>query len=153
MKVPVSAFGKDHWSLLAYLETCVVDPADSRLTQDRGGVAQLPAMIGQVNKERLRCNPRRHPLHAVLGDVRCAGWKPDYGTRLAGFSTDPEKRIPSHDDWDCMDDLERAGFIEVVSEANGLFKITDVGISATAQLRAHKCRGGQFSNYVHAAAA
>jgi hypothetical protein len=154
--VPASDFGKDHWSLLAYLETCLVDPQDNRLGTARGGITRLPPKHGEFNKERLRCNEERHPLHAVNASV--GHWQPAYGTRLAGYwradeSRDPARQLSVHDDWDCLNDLEAAGYIKVMSEANGIFQITDAGIAMAARLRDHKCRGGNFADFIARAAA
>lgn len=63
-----SLFGKDHWSLLAYVETCCVDGQDG---------------IGTLDRRRLRCNENNHPL--LKGAYSPTGWQPSYSTRLAGF--------------------------------------------------------------------
>lgn len=134
--VPITAFGKDHWSLLGYIGTCC---------ENRDGG------IGELNKERIRCNPESHPMHAVrrMGERT---WKPSYGTRLAGFwkeggETDPALQLPDHDDWDCLDDLEAAGIIEVLSEANAFVRITEAGLQVYGALCEHKAAGGNFSEF------
>ena len=148
--VPIQEWGRDHWSLLAYIETLCVESIN-------GGV-------GEIDKRRIRCNPKRHPLHAVMlyGDPRT--WKPDYGTRLSGFwktgeehrgglgegngkTTDPKRQIKSHDDWDCQNDMEAAGLVTVISEANGFVALTDKGREMAARLRAHKSKGGFFATF------
>ena len=132
--VRLSQFGKDHWSLLAYVETCAVES-------------------NSLDKRRLRCNPARHPIHAVnLNYGEVARWKPEYGTRLKGFwaadgRINPDLRLPSHDDWDCLDDLEAAGLIDVVSEANALVRMTDAGMGIAALVRKHKASGGTFATF------
>jgi hypothetical protein len=133
----MATWGKDHWSLLAYVECCCVD--------GRSGV-------GTLDKRRLRTNEHRHPLHAVNSPA--TRWKPNYGTRLKGFfeACDPALQIPMHDDWDCLNDLEAAGLIEVFSEANALVELTAHGISVSGQLRAHKAIGGVFATFAKAAA-
>jgi hypothetical protein len=138
----VDLFGKDHWSMLAYVETCCVDG-------DNGH--------GRLHLSRVRCNPRRHPLmaSAAVGDVR---WKLSYSTRLRGFfefdgRSDPEKAIAAglmladHDDWDCLEDLQSAGYVEIVSMANGAVRMTGPGLVVAAQLRAHKCSGQQYATF------
>lgn len=131
-------FGKDHWSLLGYLETLCVDSINQG--------------VGSIDKRRVRCNPKRHPLHAVNANFGVGGWKPEYGTRLSGFwtdgdKTDPKRQIKSHDDYDCLNDLEAAGFVEVISEANGYVRMTKLGQTVAGDLRRHKAAGGYFSNY------
>ncbi len=102
-----------------------------------------------TNKQ-LRCNPERHPMHAV-SRFSDRSWEPSYGTRLAGFwkdgSTDPSLQIPYHDDWDVLDDLEAAGFIEVLSETNAFVVLTNPGLEVYGRLSAHKASGGQFADF------
>lgn len=137
-KVNVTDFGKDHWSLLAYIETLCVDSG-------KGG-------IGEIDKLRVRCNPKRHPLHAVSSGLGPRTWKPEYGTRLTGFwkddkTTDPKRQLKSHDDWDCLYDLEMAGLLAIISEVNGFVRLTRRGIRMTAEVRAHKAQGGVFATF------
>jgi hypothetical protein len=133
--VPLMLFGKDHWSLLAYVETCAVE--------------QEP-----LDKRRLRCNEHTHHLHAVNFNVGSSmAWKPEYGTRLTGFFTakdshKPQLQIPNHDDWDCLNDLEAAGFIDVISEATAAVCMTDDGNRVVAALRKYKTSGGQFDTFI-----
>lgn len=136
---PVEKFGKDHWSTFAYVETCCVDGKEG---------------VGQLERQRMRCNPERHPLlHTSPG-----GWRDAYSTRLAGFfdfadRNDPEKAIEAglmlrgHDDWDCLDDLEAAGLIEVQSLANGFVTMTEKGMEVAGELRTHKAAGGHFAGF------
>ena len=137
----VEKFGKDHWSMLAYVEHCCVNGRDG---------------FGEIDRRRVRCNPNtNHMLAGIYSDVQ---WKLNYSTRLAGFfdfeeRSDPEKAIAAglqlrdHDDWDCLNDLEAAGYIEVLSLVNGFVKMTDKGCGVAAKLRAYKVRGGQFAGF------
>jgi hypothetical protein len=138
--IPVSRWGKDHWSLLAYVESLVVDAPDK---------------VGTVNRQRVRCNPGRHPL---LQGTRDGIWQPNYGTRLAGFFEYAQRTdltaaetagffLPEHDDWDCLDDLDVANLVETLSLINGKVLLTPVGSVIAAQLRLHKQQGGQFANF------
>lgn len=136
--VPVEKFGKDHWSLLGYIETCCVDGRD-------GG--------GEVDHDRMRTNTNRNP---PLGLRPRPGsrWKDEYSTRLKSFpwgsKDEKEKarhRVSEHDDWDCLEDLEQAGLARLTSYVNGLVQITDAGLAMAAELRAHKARGGGFANF------
>lgn len=139
---PVEKFGKDHWSMLAYVEACCVDGAKGR---------------GQLHFSRVRCNPDRHPLLASSASVG-GRWQLRYSTRLRGFFEfeergDPEKAIAAglmlrdHDDWDCLDDLEAAGYVEIQSLANGLVKMTHLGMDVAGKLRAHKAAGHHFASF------
>ena len=135
---PVDQFGRDHWSLLAYLDVCC---------------SKGMAGIGQIDRAKLRAHPDRHPLLAHLAD-----WNDNWGTRLFGLGKDIGVEDPAvshasglklaqHDDWDCIDDLEEAGYIETFTRANFAVQLTKEGLQAARDLRAHKSAGGQFSNF------
>ena len=139
---PVEKFGKDHWSLMAYVEHCCVNGRDG---------------IGEIDRRRVRCNPNtNHMLAGVYSND--TQWRLNHSTRLFGFfdfdgRSEPEKAIAAglqlrdHDDWDCLDDLEAAGYVEVLSLVNGFVKMTEKGCNVAAKLRAHKAYGGQFAGF------
>lgn len=137
--IPLSRWGKDHWSALAYVEALCVESPDA---------------TGQMDLSRLRCNAATHPTQSVNRTT----WRPNYGTRLRGYfdfadradpalAEDAGLQLTSHDDWDCLDDLEDAGLIEVMSLATGAVKITDNGQELASELRGHKADGGMFANF------
>lgn len=131
--VPVSEWGKDHWSTLAYIETVCVD------SNDGNG-------IGTIAFDRMRVDRDRHPM--LIGPrqaISFSGVKENekkYPTRLRD-----ERELHDHDDWDCLDDMERAGLVEILSQANGRVRMTDAGLAMAAKLRAHKARGGNYTNF------
>ena len=129
--VPVPRFGKDHWSLLAYVETRCVDSIGN---------------TGTLDPLRMRCNPKRHPMMAVsrFGERK---WEPTYGTRLRMTRTGRVPQLRTHDDWDCLEDLDAAGLVEVVSLVNGFVRMTSSGLKIAATLRAHKAEGGVFATF------
>jgi len=135
MKVTLlTSWGKDHWSLLAYIETICVDGQDG---------------IGMIDHRRVRCNTNTHPLLYQASMVPPeAGNAYEYPTRLRGYGDDKSKCIPEHDDWDCFDDLEKNGLVELVGTLmNPLVKMTKIGIAYASELRGHKASGGTFSNF------
>ena len=102
-----ASFSKDHWSLMAYIECRCVD--------DEKG-------IGLLDRSRMRTNANKHPLLAA----NSGSWRKEWSTRLKGFfdfddRQDAEKAISAgfmldgHDDWDCLDDLEAAGYVETLN--------------------------------------
>lgn len=137
--VQVADFGRDHWTTLAYVETLCVDSAKKG--------------VGEVDKRRMRVNRGRHPMHAVNHNLGSVGeWKSEFGTRLLGYldakgKPVAERQIKSHDDWDCLNDLEAAGFVEVISEANGFVRMTEKGLGVGAALRAYKAHRGMYSGF------
>lgn len=130
--VPVPRFGKDHWSLLAYVETRCVDSATN---------------TGQLDPKRMRCNPKRHPMMAVSTGFSPRNWQPSYGTRLHATRTGRVPQLKTHDDWDCLDDLEAAGLVEVLSLVNGIVRMTPDGLTVAHALRTHKVDGGVFATF------
>lgn len=126
--IPMAEFGKDHWSVLAYVETRCVDHS------------------GVVDLIRMRCNSRRHPgLNArrseVLDQNDDGTYK--YPSILAGGKTEPE-----HDDWDCFYDLEAAGLIEDIgSGINPVARMRDAGRKMVALIRTWKASGGSFATF------
>lgn len=133
MSVVMSDFGKDHWSMFAYAECCAVDGK-------------------QLEHCRMRINPDHHvSVGRVMLDSPT--WEPPYGTRLKGFwkddkTTDSTKQLPEHDDWDCVDDLEAAGLLDVGTYINPNVKLTDLGHKIASELRKHKASGGRFATFV-----
>lgn len=122
--IPPDRFGRDHWSLLAYVETCCVD-----------------APAGSIGKGRL--DPRRLRVRNRIWPA----WKAEWDTRLRGTENGPTIPLPDHDDMDCLLDLEAAGLVDIVSNANLFVRLTDAGIAMAAKLREHKARGGQVAEF------
>lgn len=114
-------FGKDHWSTFAYIETRIVD---------HGGVP---------DRRHMRCHGDRHPLLA-LPEQDGRG----HPTRLRDGT-----ELTHHDDWDCLDDLEREGLLRniVPSLLHMRYELTDEGREVAARLRAHKAAGGGFATF------
>lgn len=138
--VPMSDWGKDHFSLLGYVETLCVDSINKG--------------VGTINYTRMRVNEKTHPPLAQNFAMNRTKWNSEYGTRLRGFwkadgtTTDPERQIKKHDDVDCLDDLEAEGLVEIISLVNGFVTLTDKGRKISGLLREHKSKGGYFSNFV-----
>lgn len=126
--IPISKFGKDHWSLLAYVECRCVD---------NQGVLKL---------EHLRANPKTHPQY-VHCDSHMLGGDPKgfpYPTRLRN-----DKTAKGHDDWDCLDDLEHADLIKSHGTGlNPIFALTVKGWGLVGAIRQYKSEGGTFSTFV-----
>ena len=121
--ISVDQFGKDHWSTFAYIETRCVD------------------YRGRLDKRHMRCDRDRHPGHDV-NSVTIGNTK--YPTILR----DGMLRS-NHDDWDCADDLEAAGLLNVNGTGqNPIFKLTEKGQAVISELRKHMSRGGSSGSFV-----
>lgn len=122
----MAEWGRDHWSMLAYVETCCVD------------------WKGVIDPVRVRCNPRRHPGLARPQHKQTAG-PYDHPTRIRDAKAEPE-----HDDWDCFYDFEAEGLIEDVGTGiHPVAKLTPLGLRITAELRAHKASGKMYAQFSH----
>lgn len=67
----------------------------------------------------------------------------EYPTRLNDGSA-----VGNHDDWDCLEDLEAAGFVENLGTgANPVCRLTDEGMRVAGALRAYRQRGGQCKDF------
>jgi hypothetical protein len=58
------------------------------------------------------------------------------------------KQILGHDDWHCVEDLQRANLLHI--KGTGLhpfFAMTPLGLQVAAALRAFKAQGGTFSTF------
>jgi len=131
--IAMERWGKDHWSLLAYVETRAVDHQ------------------GILNGDHMRTNLRLH--REMQGDVqyRRGMGSSEHSTRLKS------EYIDNHDDWSCLEDLIAAGLITAETAQiyfNRMFantiariKLTEKGQVMAEQLRRHKTNGDNFSNF------
>ena len=129
-QIEMSQFGKDHWSLFAYIETRTIDY--------KGSLDKSHLRI----KNEIVANSSPYPFNRY--------WKPEYGTRLKGYFDKKDKKLqlPNHDDLDCFDDLENAGLIKNMGTGfNPAAELTKKGILIASKLREHKANGGYFSNF------
>jgi hypothetical protein len=125
--ISMERWGHDHWSVLGYLETRIVDNH------------------GVIRNQQMRCNTRLHRAfaHSVDGAV--------HPTRLR------EGVVETHDDWSCLEDMVAAGLVvaEFRQQNNYFFgssearvRFTSLGQDIALQLRAHKQNAGDWSDFV-----
>lgn len=124
---PIEKWGKDHWSLLAYINT---------LTK------------GRMDNNRVRTNPKAHPL--MVGGMVARIIDKDFKSKPYAYPTRLKdgETIPEHDDWDCLDDLDAHGFVNIISLANCVALVTPKGAKAAQALQAHGLLGGKYSTFV-----
>ncbi|MCA3266954.1 MAG: hypothetical protein ING19_12900 [Azospirillum sp.] len=140
--VPPEAWGKDHFSTLAYAETVMVEFGFFEVGNDC----------------RMRQNRRHTRVLAGSKPKRAAGPKinvamdPKYGSILKDGTY-----IPSHDDWNCIQDLAAGGILkakgkkadqgpEIVEPKTKLI-LTDLGARLVNDIRRHKRENGSFGHY------
>lgn len=126
--ISIHLFGKDHWSTFAYAEHCAVE--------------RKP-----LDKEKMRCDADRHPLQANSGN-RLSFSTTKYPSIIKPAGLDEGKTlVADHDDWDCIEDLEAAGLLELHTLTNPFVKLTDLGWKVSTELRAHKAQGKNFHGF------
>ena len=134
MENNIKDFGKDHWSLFAYVEIRCID------------------YKGVLDKNHLRIKEEVDTAGRISA-YSFPKWKPEWGTRLSGYwkkdgATDESKKLLDHDDLDCLEDLETANLIESIG--TGLFpayKLTKYGRKVNSKLRNHKADGKNFADF------
>jgi len=116
----INEFGRDHWSTLLYVEARCTDNS------------------GVPDRRNMRCIDSRHPQYSHGHDSSA------YPTRLAG-----DKLLPNHDDWDCVDDLERVGLVVIGGTGtNPVWEMTAEGQRIVGLLRTHKQSGQGLGAFI-----
>ena len=145
--VDMSRWSSDHWMLLRYL-------ADRAGKAPKGG----PATIEYA---RLRINRQNHLVQFLaisewgLGEKQ---WSRPDSTRLdahdeAMLTGDPDKieeamsQVPYHDDFDCIEEMEDEGLLEIISTARGEFTLTSSGARIATLIEAHITDHGSIHGF------
>lgn len=123
-QISVDNWGKDHWSLLIFFETQVVDNKK------------------QIDVQRIRINEKKRGF--TNGNIS-SSWKDSYGTIQKDGSIAAE-----HDDIDVMNELEAEGLcVNNFTEMNPIIELTEKGFAVVADIRKHKARGGNVKTFLY----
>lgn len=137
--IPMSEWGHDHWSTLAYVETCVVDNRgflDSRRMRGEGDRYPTRLRRTDLGLERLEVG---HSDWDCLADFMAAGLAvPAEGTTAKGriLWSELEARV------------QKSGTAAARYET-ARFVLTPKGLKVAAALRAHKAGGGNFAEFAY----
>jgi len=125
--VPVSLWGRDHWSMLLYFRSVEVD---------HGGF-------------EVKFNPRmrqnRRNFRVLPGEkLNGLAMQPENGSRL-----NDRTFIIGHDDWCCLQDFANAKVLtcDPYFEPCDKLHLSKVGELLVLALESHKARGGSFANF------
>ncbi len=148
--IPISLWGKDHWSTLAYVETVMVEH------QGRFQVGWDPRLRQRSDRFSTFWRDLPQPLRSrsdsseASGPIRGVAMTENHGTRL-----NDGRMLARHDDWDCIEDMVAAGLL--IDEATGeservepgrTFTLSTFGRNMCSALRAHKASpGGRFATF------
>lgn len=142
--IPMDNWSDDHWRLLVLM-------ADVHLATAEGGI---PVM----DYDRMRINPSSHIVHCATCDADQANraWNAYGGTmtRRPSSDVDTERRpgevdwrISYHDDFDCVEELEAEGMLDILSTAKGEYKMTVRGLDMADRLRSHVATGRPIRDF------
>ncbi len=142
--IPPRMWGKDHWSTFAFVDSWC---------GNAGGTFEI-----WKKRHHMRTNPELHPELGSLhfgapgvafdnsgrdGFTRASPTLEEYPTRLRGGLTKK-----NHDDWSCLQDLERRGLVEIAGTGvHPEVTMTDRGLGVAAMLNAHKRDGGSLEDF------
>ena len=135
--IPMSDWGKDHWTTLAYVETCVVDQhgyLDSR--RMRSADERYPTRLAGFSRDPQRAVANHSDWDCVQDFIVAGLVMPAEGTTAKG-------RLP-------FKEFEaRAAKLATAAARyqQTRFALTEQGIVVCAALRAHKARGGNFAEF------
>jgi hypothetical protein len=98
---------------------------------------------GNLDKNHMRIDIDRHP-HLIGQFQRNIIDDKKYPTQLKNGILD------DHDDWDCVEDLIAAEFVEMSTTEitpETKFKLTDLGWEIVGQLRRHRAEGNSYQMF------
>ncbi len=135
--VPHNLFSGDHWSMLAYVETVMVETGGFQIGLDHR------TRMSRRNFRVLAEGCPRPKRPRTLKPSRAVILEPRNGTILSNNTF-----VPSHDDWDCLADLAHYGlFTQTTWEPGDILHFSPLGVKVAADLREWKQNGGSFSGF------
>lgn len=145
--IPIEKFGRDHWSMLGYMETVMVECAGFQIGYD----PRVRSNRTHWRVMREQCPKPLRPMKAP--DLGYQPMKPEHATRLIDGTTAEN----FHDDWCCVQDMAKTGLLMLKGETQAcsvedieprvFVVLTPLGEQIAAQLRQHKMKGGVFATF------
>lgn len=123
--IPITKWGKDHWSAFLYAETRAID------------------YKGVLDNRHMRCDPNIHP---DLVSRLIAPNLTRYPTRLANNELQED-----HDDWSCLEDMVAEGLLTMEYLTGNRVKVALLprGAKVALKLRQHKANEQSYSTFVY----
>lgn len=137
--VPMSMWNKDHWSVLAYIETVMVECGGFQVGLD----GRMRTNEDHYDILYDFCRRPKRPTYVSSNSAIIM--KIEHGTRINGGTI-----IEDHDDWMCLMDIAAEGLLDLSPSdiVPGVFvHLSAFGEEAVAALRQHKARGGSFGSF------
>lgn len=137
--VPMDMWSKDHWTTLAYIETVMVDHAGFQVGRDA-------RMRSNRRNFRVMSEDCPFPKRTDNSVAKLAiSMKPEHATILKDGS-----KVPSHDDWCCIQDMAALGFFKCNVEdiePGVILSFSPLGEAIVDELRKHKREGGTYATF------
>lgn len=137
--IPISMWAKDHWTTLAYIETVMVDNAGFQVGRD----ARMRSNRRNFRVMSEDCPfPKRTDSNAAKLAI---SMRPEHATILKDGT-----KVPSHDDWCCIQDMAALGFFKCNAdniEPGVILNFSPLGEAIADELRKHKRDGGTYATF------
>lgn len=137
--IPISHWGRDHWTTLAYIETVMVDMGGFQVGSDA-------RMKSNRRNYRVMARDCPKPLRATNQAASLAlVMEPHHATKL-----NDGQQVPNHDDWACVQDMGAEGlFAEGIDniEPGVVLKFSEKGNRVANALREFRRGGGKMADF------
>ena len=140
--IPMSEWGHDHWSTLAYIETCATERQALDDLRMRADGAAYPTRLRGFAADHTRVEVGHSDWDCVLDMIAAGLLRPEAGTN-------PRRRHPLHADPGSRMAMRVA---PARNRKVDHYQLTPVGRVLANALREHKAAGGNFANFVPPAA-
>lgn len=142
--IPMTAWSKDHWSTLAYVESVMTECAGFQMGLD-------PRMKSNRRNFRVMSQHCPRPKRPGSASGRAASSMAMPMDAAHATVVKGGQMVPNHDDWSCLQDMADEGLFTVGQdrlEPREMLHFSAKGIAIAAALRAHKANGGKFADFV-----
>ena len=136
--IPITMWGKDHWSTLAYIDSVIAEHSFYPITIDSHMRTKRETYDYFLMNKAKKFGFITQPYYNFLSSDA-------YGTKLNDGTT-----VMAHDDYSCIVDFAKEGLLNIDENSiitNKKIKFSDKGLTVMNCLHKHKVNGGTYSNF------
>jgi hypothetical protein len=136
--IPMSHWGKDHWSTLGYVEVIMVECGGFQVGTD-------PRMKSSRRNFRVMAQGCPHPKRPTLGSAFAYAMELTQSTKLNDGQV-----VSGHDDWACVQDMAAEGLFQQGPDAvepGTVLTLSEKGVAIVNALREFKRNQGQYGQF------